>query len=142
MTYTPATALQELLAQHAKLRELMDRAEQLADKLDGTDGDPSQLTREVARIRLAFDAHNMYEEQLLRPVLEAADSFGPVRVERMVQEHVLEHRAMRKELASWTVTSVLRETLAGLRAHLEAEERYFLTAKVLRDDVVTVEGAG
>jgi hypothetical protein len=100
------------------------------------------LTREVARIRLAFDAHNMYEEQLLRPVLEAADSFGPVRIDHMVKEHVAEHRAMRKDLAGWTVTSVLRETLAGLRAHLDAEERYFLTAKVLRDDVITVEGAG
>jgi hypothetical protein len=40
------------------------------------------------------------------------------------------------------VTSVLRETLVGLRAHIDAEERYFLTAKVLRDDVVGVEGAG
>jgi iron-sulfur cluster repair protein YtfE (RIC family) len=142
MTYTPNTALQELLAQHAKLREMMDRAEQLADELDGNDGDPSQLTREVARIRIAFDAHNTYEEQLLRPVLEEADAFAPVRIERMVAEHVAEHREMRKNLAAWTVTSILRDTLAGLRAHLDAEERYFLSAKVLRDDVVSVESAG
>jgi MFS family permease len=37
---------------------------------------PLQLTREVARLRLAFDAHNRFEEQLLRPVLLATDSFG------------------------------------------------------------------
>jgi len=29
-----------------------------------------------------------------------------------------------------------------LRAHLDAEERYLLSSKVLRDDLVTIEGAG
>ena len=142
MTYTPSTALHELMAQHATLRDMMERCQQLADKLDRDGGDPSQLTREVARIRIAFDAHNTYEEQLLRPVLEASDSFGAVRIDRMVAEHVDEHRSMRTGLAGWTVTSVLREVLDNLRAHLDAEERYFLTAKVLRDDVVSVEGGG
>jgi hypothetical protein len=37
---------------------------------------------------------------------------------------------------------VLRATLYELRAHLAAEERYFLTARVLRDDVVSVEASG
>jgi hypothetical protein len=134
-----ATALNELLAQHAKLREMMDRADELADEVD-RGGDPSLLTHAVARIRIAFDAHNTYEEHLLRPVLESADSFGPIRIEHMVTDHICEHRAMRKDLATWTVTAVLREALAGLRAHLDAEERYFLTARVLRDDLV--ESAG
>jgi iron-sulfur cluster repair protein YtfE (RIC family) len=142
MTYTPSTALRELLAQHAKLRDMMERCEQLADELERSGGDPSPLTREVARIRLAFDAHNTYEEQLLRPVLEAADSFGAVRIDRMVAEHVDEHRSMRTRLAGWTATSALREVLDNLRAHLDAEERYFLSAKFLRDDVVSVEGGG
>jgi hypothetical protein len=137
MSYTPTTALQELLAQHAKLREMMERCEQLADELDATGGDPVTLTGEVARIRIAFDAHNTYEERLLRPVLESADSFGPIRIERMVTEHVDEHRAMRTRLAGWTATSVLREVIDNLRNHLEVEERYFLTAKVLREDVAS-----
>lgn len=142
MKLTPATALDELLAQHAKLRDMIERCEELADDLDQRGGDPSRLTREVARIRLAFDAHNRFEEQLLRPVLEATDSFGPVRVERMVREHVDEHRSMRTNLAGWTATSALRAVLDDLRAHLDTEERYFLTAKVLRDDLVVVEGTG
>jgi hypothetical protein len=37
---------------------------------------------------------------------------------------------------------VLRGALDQLRVHLQAEERYFLSSKVLRDDLVTVEGAG
>jgi hypothetical protein len=102
---------------------------------------PLQLTREVARLRLAFDAHNRFEEQLLRPVLLDADAFGEVRVERMCEEHVGEHRAIRAQLGT-EATADLRAVIASLRAHLDAEERYFLSAKVLRDDLVMVEHAG
>jgi hypothetical protein len=139
--YPPSRALAELAAQHAALRGMMDRCEDLADELDAGHMGPMQLTREVARLRLAFDAHNRFEEQLLRPVLLGTDSFGEVRVERMFEEHVGEHRAMRAKLGS-NATADLRMVIANLRAHLDAEERYFLTAKVLRDDLVTVEGGG
>jgi len=139
--YPPGRALAELEAQHDVLRGMMDRCEELADELDAGRMGPMQLTREVARLRLAFDAHNRFEEQLLRPVLLATDAFGEVRVEHMVDEHVGEHRAMRAKLGS-EATSDLRAVIANLRAHLAAEERYFLTSKVLRDDLVTVEGVG
>jgi hypothetical protein len=139
--YTPTRALAELVTQHEALRTLMDRCEQVADEVDLCEAGPTQLAREVARLRLAFDAHNKLEEELLRPVLLAADAFGAVRIDRMVEDHVGEHRAMRTRLGSST-TSELRAVIESLRAHLESEERYFLTSKVLRDDVVTVEGAG
>ncbi len=139
--YTPSRALAELAAQHRILRGMMDRCEELADELDAGRAGPLQLTREVARLRLAFDAHNRFEELLLRPVLLAGDAFGEVRVERMCEEHVGEHREMRARLGS-SATADLRGVIASLRAHLDAEERYFLTARVLRDDVVTIEHAG
>ena len=69
------------------------------------------------------------------------DSFGAVRLERMVEEHIGEHRAIRVQMGSH-VTADLRAVLATLSAHLDAEERYFLTAKVLRDDVVMLESGG
>lgn len=140
-SYPPSRALAELEAQHAALRGMMDRCDELADELDAGRMGPVQLTREVARLRLAFDAHNRFEEQLLRPVLLGTDSFGEVRVERMFEEHVGEHREIRVRLGS-DATADLRAVIASLRAHLEAEERYFLSAKVLRDDLVTVEGGG
>ena len=99
------------------------------------------LTRELARLRLAFDAHNKFEEQLLRPVLLEHDSFGPVRVQRMVEDHIHEHRAIGERLSS-PATAALRDVIETLRAHLDAEERYLLSSKVLRDDLVTIEGAG
>jgi hypothetical protein len=138
---SPSRALAELSAQHEALRGMMERCEQLADELDTGRMGPLQLTREVSRLRLAFDAHNRFEEQLLRPVLLEADGFGDARVERMIDEHISEHRAMRTELAS-PATADLRAAIAELRAHLAAEERYFVTAKVLRDDLVTVECSG
>lgn len=113
----------------------------LADAVDAGGGDPLKLTREVAKLRIAFAAHNEYEESLLRPVLLATDSFGAVRIEAMVAEHVDEHSAMRARLES-PVTAELRDVIENLRAHLEAEERYFLTSRVLRDDIVTLEGSG
>jgi iron-sulfur cluster repair protein YtfE (RIC family) len=135
---TPSRALIELKAQHDALRGMMERCEQLADELDAGRMGPTQLMREVSRLRLAFDAHNTFEEQLLRPALLEGDAFAGVRIERMVDDHVNEHRAMRQQLAS-SETSVLRDVIDTLRAHLEAEERYLLTARVLRDDIVQID---
>lgn len=127
-----ATALSELVAQHDGLRSIMDRCEDLANTLDAhPDGDPEPLLREIAKLRIAFDTHNKFEEQLLRPVLLAHDTHGAVRIERMVEDHVEEHRAVRSRLTSPT-TATLRDVIETLRAHLDAEERYLLTSKALR----------
>ena len=131
---TPARALDTLAAQHATLREMIDRCEELADEVDAGTAAASQLLREVARLRIAFDEHNQFEEQLLRPLLLDVDWLGAVRVSRMVEDHVEEHRAMRLGLAA-TPTGDLRGVLANLRDHLATEERYFLSRKVLRDDL-------
>lgn len=141
MKYTPGRALAELKAQHEALRGMMERCEELADELDSGGSGPMQLTREVSRLRLAFEAHNTFEEQLLRPVLQQADAFAAARIERMIDDHVEEHRQMRQQLGT-SETSVLREVIETLRAHLDAEERYLLSAKVLRDDVITIESSG
>lgn len=134
MALTRFGALAELVAQHDALRGLMDRCEALADAVDTSGGDPDPLLREIERLRVAFETHNRFEEQLLRPVLLAEDSHGPVRVDRMVEDHVNEHAQMRSRLGT-PVTAELRDVIETLRAHLDAEERYLLTAKVLRDDV-------
>ena len=134
MPLTPGRALDTLAAQHATLREMIDRCEELADEVDAGTAGPSQLVREVARLRIAFDDHNQFEEQLLRPLLLDVDWLGAVRVSRMVEDHVEEHRAMRRGLGA-TPTGDLRGVLANLRDHLATEERYFLSRKVLRDDL-------
>jgi hypothetical protein len=142
MKPTPSKTLAELIAQHDALRGMMDTCDDLANKLEGDpNADPAALVREIAKLRIAFEAHNKFEEQLLRPVLLEHDAFGPVRVDRMVEDHVHEHRAMAQRLGSPAIEG-LRDVIETLRAHLDAEERYLLNAKVLRDDLVTIEGAG
>ena len=141
MKYTPGRALAELKAQHDALRGMMDRCEELIVELEAGRSGPTQLTREVARLRLAFEAHNPFEEQLLRPVLNEQDPFAAARIDRMIDDHVNEHRTMRQQLGT-VETRDLRDVIETLRAHLDAEERYLLSAKVLRDDIVTIEGSG
>ncbi len=134
----PRQALAELAAQHAALRERIAQCEALADELDRGAADPAQLVREVAALRVAFDAHNQFEERLLRPVLIDADWLGAVRAARMVEDHVEEHRAIRRGFepaAGPGASSELRLVLASLLEHLDSEERYFLSRKVLRADL-------
>lgn len=141
MTHNPKHALTELIHQHDQLRDIIYRCEALADELDAGKAEPSTLLAEVARLRVLFDVHNKYEETLLRPILREADAFGEVRIERMVSDHVNEHRTMRENLGS-PLTAELRATLEQLKFHLATEERYFLSSRVLREDVVVVEGGG
>jgi iron-sulfur cluster repair protein YtfE (RIC family) len=131
---TPSQLLAALAKQHADLRERISCCEQLADRFDAGLLDPSQLLEQVTALRRAFDEHNQFEERALSPVLLDADWLGAVRVARMVEDHIEEHRAIRHELATGPA-SELRAVLASLREHLETEERYFLTGKVLRDDL-------
>ena len=126
---------------------MMERCAELADELDADRCGPTQLLREIARLRLAFEAHNRFEEALLRPVLCDADRFGEVGidVDLREQQHLDEHRLLRTRLATHAdnpVTNELRQVIETLRAHLEHEERMFLSGKVLRDDTMTVDSAG
>jgi hypothetical protein len=131
---TPSAALDTLAAQHAVLRERIERCDALADEVDIGMTEPGQLLEEVAQLRGAFDEHNRFEEQLLRPLLLDVEWLGAVRVSRMVEDHVQEHRAMQLGLGA-TPTAELRRVLASLRDHLSAEERYLLSHSVLRDDL-------
>jgi len=135
----PSKALRELFDQHEALRVSMDDCEQLADEVDQGRGDVRTLIDEVAKLRVAFGEHNRFEEQVLRPILRELDAFGDVRIEHMFADHVEEHRALTRSLDG--PTAELRAALYQLRAHLVAEERYFLSARVLHDDVINVESS-
>ena len=132
MKLSPERALAELEAQHAGLRAIMERCDELLAEVEAGRCGPIQLTREVARLRLAFEGHNRFEEQLLRPLLRQNDPFAAARIERMIEDHVNEHRAMAQQLGSKD-TADLRDVIETLRAHLDAEERYLLSPAVLRE---------
>jgi len=130
----PSAALATLAAQHHHLREMIADCERLADELDLGRIEPAQLLRAVTTLRKTFDAHNELEETLLPPVMIDTEWMGAVRVARMIEDHVEEHGALTRELETST-SYELRSVLASLRAHLDTEERYFLSPRILRDDL-------
>lgn len=117
-------AVAEILAQHEQLRTMMDRCEQLADRVDAGAESPALLVQEIARLRVTLEHHLREEEQLLRPLLREA-KVADVRIDVAVADHVSEHRAMAQRFMSGP-TAELRETLASLRDHLDNEEQHFL----------------
>lgn len=133
--------LDELLRQHQQIRTMMDRCHELMDVVAVDPSRAEELVTAVARLRWAVTSHNRVEEQLLEPVLRETDSFGEQRVEQMAHAHRDEHSQIGHRLDTPTLAS-LRQTLAMLASHLEHEEKTFLSSRVLRDDLVTVEGVG
>ena len=126
----PSQVLDELVRQHGMLRASMDECEELADRIDAGRGDISALVREVGALREAFEARSELVERSLRPLLRGLDAFAEARIEHMCADHVAEHRALRDRLDG--PTGELRATLYQLRAHLAAEERYFLSVRIVR----------
>lgn len=129
---TTARAVKELEAQHAALRGMMQRCLELADALDAGHCGPTQLLREVERLRLAFEAHNRFEESLLGPLLKA--ELSETRAEVVEHAHVTEHRALRMKLASGVGTSASRElrvVIEELGLHLDREEELLDAARHL-----------
>ncbi len=134
-TTLPSEALATLAKQHRQIRELIADCEDLANQLDAGQIEPAQLLRAVVTLRATFDAHNELEETLLPPMIIDTEWLGAVRVSRMIEDHIEEHGALARELETQT-SSELRSVLASLRAHLDTEEHYFLSPKILRDDLV------
>ncbi len=135
---TPGTALAELMRQHDVIRQLSALCDELIQRVETDSTRVPDLILAVSRLRWAVTSHNRVEEQMLSPVLREADSFGAERIERMEQSHRAEHAAIGERLDHPAIDS-LRQTLTLLREHLEEEERIFLSSRVLRDDVVTLE---
>jgi hypothetical protein len=131
---TPNVLLATLAKQHADLRERIARCELLAERLDAGLLDPAQLLGEVAALRSAFEQHNQFEERVLTRLLRDAEWLGALRVSRIVKDHIEEHRAIRRDLATGPAAE-LCAVLSSLRTHLDTEERYFVAPSVRRDDL-------
>jgi hypothetical protein len=128
---TTARAIKELDAQHAALRGMMERCLELADALDAGRCGPTQLLREVERLRMAFDSHNRFEESLLVPILKS--QLTEPRASAVEHAHVDQHRALRMKLASegTPMSRDLRVVIEELRAHLDREEEMLRSTRGL-----------
>jgi iron-sulfur cluster repair protein YtfE (RIC family) len=124
-----------MLEQHAGLRRRVDRCAELSVRLLRGEAVEVELAAELAHLREQFGAHVDAEERLLEPALSASDAWGPLRVGRMIEEHEAEHHAFTERLVGDTraVAARFAEFAEELDAHIAAEERTFLSPKVLAD---------
>jgi iron-sulfur cluster repair protein YtfE (RIC family) len=138
----PSEARAQLLAQHARIRALLEGAGTAARQvLAGAGG--VDFRRIADELRAALVEHNLAEEAVLEPILRAGDAWGPVRVSRMIEEHAGEHAAFREALdgTDGEVAARMADLAEEIEAHMLAEERTFLSPSVLRDDVINLESS-
>jgi hypothetical protein len=136
----PSEALALLREQHDQIRELADRCDALLTGVADDREIADQLELAVARLRIAVGAHNRDEESLLGPVLLATDCFGAVRVAEMMRGHAAEHLLLREALYASRVGG-LRPVIRQLREHLAAEESFFLSHRIIHDDLISIESS-
>jgi hypothetical protein len=133
-----AAARMKLVAQHDRLRALMERCSGLARRLRSGEPVHAALDIALAQLRADFAEHNTTETALVRPLLHDSPHWGALLVDRMLEEHVAEHAAF-WEMLSGTVAAValrMDDLVDELDAHMAAEERTFLSPVVLREDVI------
>ena len=140
----PSHVYARLAAEHARIRAAIVELEQLCVELDAERA--VELATRLSRFAVLIASHNANEEAALRALLSTVDAFGPERVERMIGDHAAEHTAMRQMLVPLgkldpvPLAAGTRHLIDVVRRHLEEEERSFLNPRVLRDDVVAIDG--
>lgn len=141
------TARRGILGQHVHLRDLLGRAQALADaRLDGDTSVPDAVASAIGDVRSAMEVHLTFEEAVLLPLFRDDLPLGPVRAERLVDEH-LRQRAMlatlHKEACHHpelpTLAAKLSALTCWLLADMDEEERSLLDSGTLRDDIVVVD---
>ena len=127
-----------LLAQHERLRRLLETCVQLAGQHRTGAPVDRELDEALARLRDEFADHNQAETAIIGDLLHGPAAWASLLVDRMLEEHVAEHAAF-WELLTGTRAEVaerIAELAEDLDAHMAAEERTFLSPVTLRDDVI------
>jgi hypothetical protein len=131
----PTIAREKFVAQHEALRRLLGVAEDAASKMLEYGPVLDAFQHAVVNLATALLEHNAAEAELLEPMLRAGDDWAELRIERMIEEHVAEHAALRATLTGddMDVARTMSRFSEDLRAHMDAEERTFLHPKALGD---------
>jgi len=135
----PSKIRKIIMDEHESLRIQMTNIESLIQSKNF-----AGLKKAVEDFQQNFRSHLAREESILWPILETVDSWGPVRLEKLTQEH-REERAQIESLSAWTapesgsqLLKAVQELILILKADMTLEESEFLTPEILRDDVITV----
>jgi iron-sulfur cluster repair protein YtfE (RIC family) len=137
-----------ILVEHEGLRGGLRSIESLLGRHEnGEEGAVGKAHAELKSFINGFLRHIDHEERILEPVLATIDAWGAVRKKAMDDEHVVQRQVLAR-LAGLEPGSApegwvreVRAFIADLLADMAEEERTCLSANLLRDDVVTVDGA-
>lgn len=141
------TAMQNIHAQHDRIRGLLDRARAVAEKaLDGHAPSPDAVASAIGDIHTTITIHLAFEEDVVLPILNDDLPLGPERAKRLVDEHARQRAilgTLHREACAGPELPTLAAKLAFLTSWLltdmEEEERTFVTPDVIRDDAISVD---
>jgi iron-sulfur cluster repair protein YtfE (RIC family) len=141
------TARRGILWQHTRLRQLLQRAQAVADaRLDGDVSVPDAVASTIGDVHSAMEVHLKFEESVLVPLFRDDLPLGPERADRLVDEHLRQREmlaALHKEASRHPELPTLAVKLAALAswllADMEEEERALLNPDTLRDDVIVID---
>ena len=146
----PSQVRDRILSDHVALRGILADLESLArDVLGGEYRMAGALRFEGEGLLEELSRHMSWEERHLIPALQDADAWGEADacVDRLHEDHaeqraLLSHALERLRDPSRPAALVARNLLdlaAVIRQDMEDEERFALSERVLRDDVIAID---
>jgi hypothetical protein len=141
------TAREAILAQHQRIRSLLERARLVAEAaLDGAPAAADAVASSIGDIRTIMEVHLAFEEKSLLPILRDDLPLGPQRAERLLDEHHRQRQTLatlHREACAFPGLPMLAAKLAFLTewllADMNEEEDSLLVPDVIRDDVVVID---
>jgi hypothetical protein len=142
-----AAARRTILQQHERIRALLDRARDVAERaLDGEPQAADAVASAIGDIHATLEIHLTFEEKVLVSFLEDDLPLGPQRAQALREDHA-QQRATLSQLHREAMAAPLLPTLAAklafltswLLADMVEEERTLLTSDVVREDTVAVD---
>lgn len=144
----PSEVRRRVLEDHERIRAMLVVLEATAGQvLSGEAHLLGSLRLEGGTLLGTLREHMHWEDVHLRPALLEADAWGLERAERLDHDHREQRELLGYALASVedqsrpapVIARTLLDLVKLLRADMEDEERWLVDARVLRDDVVSID---
>jgi hypothetical protein len=141
------TARRTILIQHQRIRALLARAREVAERALDQEPQPADaVASAIGDIHATFEIHLRFEEKVLVDIFNDDLPLGPARAERLLDEHARQRATLaglHAEAKAAPLLPMLAAKLAFLAGWLlddmDEEERSVLTPDAVRDDIVAVD---
>lgn len=142
--HTPEEVRARILAEHVRIRSVLDDIETLADGVvRGADDQAGKLRQWVRMLGDAMHVHLALEEDILVPLVRETDGFGHARADEMLREHTEQRdmiRSILEEIAGTRSNQVVAvsvlELVKAIRDDIGEEDATFLSSDVLKSSLV------